>query len=124
MATEKHALIAFGANLSFGDLSPDRTILAAIAALGDQGYLVNQLSNLYESPCFPAGAGADYVNAAASIPLRQSDTATEILAVLHRVEASFGRERLQRWGMRTLDIDLLAIGNSVLPRSSDVSRLA
>ncbi len=115
MATEKHALIAFGANLSFGDLSPDCTILAAIAALGDQGYLVNQLSNLYESPCFPAGAGADYVNAAASIPLRQSDTATEILAVLHRVEASFGRERLQRWGMRTLDIDLLAIGDSVLP---------
>jgi 2-amino-4-hydroxy-6-hydroxymethyldihydropteridine diphosphokinase len=37
------------------------------------------------------------------------------LAALHRVEARFGRERSTRWGARTLDIDLLAMGDSVLP---------
>ncbi len=34
---------------------------------------------------------------------------------LHAVESQFGRKRVQRWGMRTLDIDLLAFGDSVLP---------
>jgi 2-amino-4-hydroxy-6-hydroxymethyldihydropteridine diphosphokinase len=37
------------------------------------------------------------------------------MARLHAVEARFGRRRTQRWGMRTLDIDLLAMGDSVLP---------
>ena len=115
MTTTKEALVALGANLTFGGLSPDRTILAAIAALGREGFLIDQLSNLYETPCFPAGAGPDYVNAAATIPLRQGQTAAGVLTVLHRVEAEFGRERLQRWGMRTLDLDLIAISDSVLP---------
>ena len=115
MPTEKQALVAFGANLSFGDLPPERTILAAIAALERAGLLIGQLSNLYQTPCFPAGVGPDYINAAASIPLRQGQTAAGVLAILHKVEADFGRERQQRWGMRTLDIDLIAIGDSVLP---------
>lgn len=115
MATEKHALIAFGANLHFGDLSPEATILAAVTALGQEGFLIDQLSNLYETPCFPSGAGPDYVNATASVPLRQGQTAAAVLMALHKVEADFGRKRHQRWGMRTLDIDLIAVGDSVLP---------
>jgi 2-amino-4-hydroxy-6-hydroxymethyldihydropteridine diphosphokinase len=115
MITEKRALIAFGANLKFGNFLPDQTIAAAIAALAAEGLVVERMSKLYQTPCFPPGAGPDYVNAAASIPLRQGESAAEVLAVLHRVEARFGRERQQRWGMRTLDVDLLALGDSVLP---------
>ena len=115
MAAEKHALVAFGANLDFGDLSPERTILTAIAALGRAGFLIDRSSKLYATPCFPAGFGPDYVNAAAIIPLRQGQTAAGLLATLHKIESDFGRERLQRWGMRTLDIDLLAVGDSILP---------
>ena len=115
MPTEKRALVAFGANLTFGEMSPESTILSAIAALGQAGFLIDQLSNLYESPCFPSGAGPDYVNAAAGISLHQGQSAAGVLDVLHQVEADFGRQRLQRWGMRTLDIDLLAIGDSILP---------
>ncbi len=39
----------------------------------------------------------------------------EVLATLHAVEARFGRERVTRWGGRTLDLDLLAMGTQVLP---------
>ncbi len=62
---------------------------------------------------FPPGAGPDYVNAAAVV---ESDLdAHELLERLHMVEAEFGRARAQRWGMRTLDIDLIAGGDRVLP---------
>ncbi len=115
MTTEKHALVAFGANLNFGEMSPKSTILAAIAELDRMGLPVTRLSNLYQTPCFPAGAGPDYVNAAALVTLRHFISASDILACLHTVEARFGRERVQRWGMRSLDVDLLALGESVLP---------
>lgn len=115
MTTEKHALVAFGANLDFGEMSPKSTILAAIAELARLGLPVSQLSKLYQTPCFPAGAGPDYVNAAAVVTLRHNQGAADVLASLHAIETRFGRERQQRWGMRTLDIDLLALGESVLP---------
>lgn len=115
MTTEKHALVAFGANLDFGEMSPKTTILAAIAELARIGLPVLQLSKLYQTPCFPVGAGPDYVNAAAVVTLRHNQGAADVLASLHAIEARFGRERQQRWGMRTLDLDLLALGESVLP---------
>jgi 2-amino-4-hydroxy-6-hydroxymethyldihydropteridine diphosphokinase len=50
------------------------------------------------------------------------DDLASILARLHAVEARFGRKRAQRWGMRTLDIDLLAMGDSVLPDAATQDR--
>ncbi len=113
--TEKQALVAFGANLSFGKMSPTETISSAIAELESEGVTIFRLSRLYQTPCFPSGAGPDYLNAAVIVTLRHNQSVSEILAALHRVEAKFGRERVQRWAGRTLDLDLLAVGESVLP---------
>jgi 2-amino-4-hydroxy-6-hydroxymethyldihydropteridine diphosphokinase len=115
MPTEMQAMVAFGANLHFGNMGPAEVILAAVAELAVAGLPVVALSKLYKTPCFPAGAGPDYVNAAAVVTLRSGMTAADVLACLHQVEAKFGRQRDQRWGMRTLDVDLLAIGDAVLP---------
>lgn len=108
-------LLAFGANLPFDGKPPQATIAAAVEALAGEGLHIGRLSRIWRTPCFPAGAGPDYANAAAVIPGPLPGDAAEILAALHRVEARFGRERLERWGGRTLDIDLLAAGDSVLP---------
>jgi 2-amino-4-hydroxy-6-hydroxymethyldihydropteridine diphosphokinase len=108
-------LIAFGANLPFEGHTPAETLRQAAKALSEEGVLVRALSRFFATPCFPAGAGPDYVNAAAVVECEQAVDAVTLLARLHAVEASFGRERQQRWGMRTLDIDLLAFGDSVLP---------
>ena len=112
---EKTALIAFGANLSWGRSAPEQTILAAAKSLTRDGWAEVRLSPLYRTPCYPPGTGPDYVNACASLILRHPATPQDVLAVLHEVEAGFGRERNRRWGMRTLDVDLLAMGNLVLP---------
>jgi 2-amino-4-hydroxy-6-hydroxymethyldihydropteridine diphosphokinase len=111
----RHALIAFGANLPFDGQPPAVTLRAAAEALAEEGLPVLALSRLYETPCFPPGAGPDYVNAAALLDCSGMADLQDVLAGLHRVEARFGRERAQRWGMRTLDIDLLAMGDTVLP---------
>ncbi|MDO9526895.1 MAG: 2-amino-4-hydroxy-6-hydroxymethyldihydropteridine diphosphokinase [Gemmobacter sp.] len=111
--TSNTVLIATGGNLDFARQSPAETLRAAAAMLPALGFRNLRISALYRTPCFPAGAGPDYVNGA--IAADWEGTAAAALAALHGVEAKFGRVRDTRWGMRTLDLDLLAFGDSVLP---------
>jgi len=61
----------------------------------------------------PAGAGPDFVNAVVVV---ESGCAPEtVLMHLQEIEAQFDRQRAVRWGARTLDLDLLAIGGRILP---------
>lgn len=108
-------MIALGANLPVGEMPPERTILESLSALAASGATVERFSGLYRTPCFPVGAGPDYVNAAAVVTLRNHDDPEALLALLHRIEAQFSRKRGLRWAGRTLDIDLIAWDDSVLP---------
>jgi len=116
------ALLAFGANLPFVGQEPATTIRAALQALEREGLQLLNVSRLFATPAFPAGAGPDYVNGAAVAVGEVLADAAATLALLHRIEARFGRERQGRWGMRTLDIDLLAIGDSVVPDAATQDR--
>ena len=116
------ALIALGANLPFDGQAPEATLRNAKRVIVAEGLVIQSFSKLFATPCFPAGAGPDYVNAAAAIEYPAELDAGSLLASLHRIETQFGRERLQRWGMRTLDIDLLALGDSVLPDAGTQDR--
>ncbi|APE45233.1 2-amino-4-hydroxy-6-hydroxymethyldihydropteridine diphosphokinase [Sulfitobacter alexandrii] len=107
------ALLALGANLGSAAGSPLQTLHAALKELEVWGAMIRSVSSFYATPAFPAGAGPDYVNAAAKVDF--SGTAPELLKVLHDVEAGMGRAREVRWGQRTLDIDLLGMGDRVLP---------
>lgn len=55
-----------------------------------------------------------YLNAVATLRTRLAPTA--LLAALHRIEARHGRVRRERWGDRTLDLDLIAYGDEVIDR--------
>lgn len=105
--------IALGANLPLGDHPPEHTLESALNALSEAGLAVEKVSRFYRTPCFPPGAGPDYVNAAAE--LRSDLSPLALLDLLHDIEARFGRNRVTRWGMRTLDLDLVAAGDLVLP---------
>lgn len=106
-------LVAFGANVESSAGSPQATVLAAVEAMRANGLQIISLSPLFETPAFPRGSGPNYVNAAAKISFDGS--ATELLEILQEVERRFGRDRRKRWASRTLDLDLLAFGNTVLP---------
>lgn len=109
----RSALIAVGSNMPSTTEGPIRSVLRSMTDVAALVGPVMARSRLYATPCFPAGAGPDYVNAAMLVMTSLSPW--ELLAALHAIEADHGRERVQRWGMRTLDLDLLALDELVLP---------
>lgn len=74
---------------------------------------VRAVSSYYETPAIggPENQIA-FLNAAAHLETGLSPT--ELLGVLHRIEAQAGREREVRWGARTLDLDVLLFDDLVL----------
>lgn len=104
------ALIGLGGNL--GDV---RTRLdAAIAALDAlPGLRVTGRSRSFSTPPWGRLDQPDFINAA--IVVSTTLTPHALLDTLLSVEQSFGRVREgERWGPRTLDLDLLAFGNATI----------
>lgn len=103
-------LIAIGANsgISFG--ANARSLSRAIRELPGR---VVAVSGIYRTPAWPRGAGPDFANAVVSLQCGMPSCA--ILDRLHRIEARHGRVRTQRWGARSLDLDLLGWGRVVRP---------
>lgn len=110
---DRIALVALGGNLPAAGGDSAALLRAALIALSSHGLKPAAVSRFYRTPAFPPGSGPDFVNAAAV--LRTALAPDAILAALHAVEAAHGRERLVRWGARTLDLDLIAVDDLVLP---------
>lgn len=110
---DQEILIALGSNLGSHLGGPAQTLAAALAEFSKFGMEIKSVSRFFATPCFPAGAGPDYVNAA--VKLRCDRPADRILIKLHEIESAFGRRREQRWGSRSLDLDLLAMGGAIFP---------
>lgn len=114
------AAIALGGNLPSGAGGPSATLLAALADLAGREMRVLAVSRFYRTAAFPPGSGADFVNAAALVQSTGSPEA--FLAALHATEARFGRTRGQRWGARTLDLDLLFVADRIAPDRDVLAR--
>ncbi|MGB1158896.1 MAG: 2-amino-4-hydroxy-6-hydroxymethyldihydropteridine diphosphokinase [Porticoccaceae bacterium] len=64
-----------------------------------------KVSRFFETTPVGPGDQPNYINAAAKI--RTGLSAIELLDFLQSIECSQGRQRIQRWGPRTLDLDIL-----------------
>ncbi len=107
------AAIALGSNLACGELSSEMLIKVAFFRIPNDFIRLKATSSLYHTPCIPAGAGPDYVNAAALVETTLD--AASLLAHLHEVEHAFARRRESRWAARTLDLDLIDFGGEIQP---------
>ncbi len=102
----RRAALALGANLG------DR--LAALRVAVDRlatapGTRAVAVSSVFETD--PVGGPDDqpaYLNAVVVVDTDRS--AEELLALARAVEVELGRERSVRWGARTIDVDVLAVG--------------
>lgn len=108
-------LIALGGNLTSPKGPPQVTLCEAVDVLKKHGAVIRAISPFYHTPAFPAGNGPDYVNAAAKISAPWSPS--QALEILHATENDMGRTRVQRWGQRTLDLDMIAYDDLVLPNA-------
>lgn len=107
------AIIALGCNLPLEGGSLAGSIDTAITYIQDAGFTLVNRSKLYATEAFPAGSGPDYLNAVVTAHWQKSAEAA--LDALHGVESLLGRTRDIRWGARTMDLDLLALDDLLLP---------
>ncbi len=103
------AYIALGSNL--GDR--ERTLRSAITALRQLGS-VDAVSSFYETAPVGIVEQPDFLNAV--VALRTLLPPQELMAALLRIEQQHGRDRSASLakGPRTLDLDLLSYGDSVM----------
>ncbi|KIP89307.1 2-amino-4-hydroxy-6-hydroxymethyldihydropteridine diphosphokinase [Pseudomonas fluorescens] len=100
--------IGLGSNLA----DPADQLRSAIAALGQlpQTSLAG-VSAFYQSDSLLSGQPR-YTNAVAA--LDSSLAPIDLLNALQAIENAQGRERLERWGPRTLDLDILLFGDRLI----------
>ncbi|HFZ8995084.1 TPA: 2-amino-4-hydroxy-6-hydroxymethyldihydropteridine diphosphokinase [Citrobacter freundii] len=104
------ACIALGSNLA----SPLEQVNAAIKALGDiPDSRIVAVSSFYRTPPLGPQDQPDYLNAA--VALETSLAAEALLDHTQRIELQQGRVRkAERWGPRTLDLDIMLFGDEVI----------
>ncbi|MDA0703187.1 MAG: 2-amino-4-hydroxy-6-hydroxymethyldihydropteridine diphosphokinase [Proteobacteria bacterium] len=105
--------VGLGANLVTADHgTPREALAAALEALSRAGLRIVARSSWYESAPVPASDQPWFVNGV--VRVTGGFDPAELLALLHRTEAAFGRVRRRRNEARVLDLDLLAYGDIVL----------
>ena len=103
------AYVGLGANLGPKEV----TLLRAVDLLaGEDGIEVLELSELRETAPVGVVDQPEFLNGA--LALETSLTPRELLDVLLRVERELGRVRGERWGPRTIDLDLLVYGDETV----------
>lgn len=102
--------LALGSNLA----DPLHQVDAALAALDTLPQTTRvATSSLYRTPPYAPPDQPDYLNAVVAL---ETDLAAEtLLDHTQRIEREHGRVRkAERWGPRTLDLDILLFGDAVI----------
>lgn len=106
-------LLAFGANLTSVHGEPITVLEKALEIMPSLGISVRRRSSWYRTPAITPYAQPPYINGVAEVETALPPV--ELLRMVHRIEAMFGRVRRVRWGERTIDIDLLDYDGMVVP---------
>ena len=104
------AFIGLGSNLGHERNgifeSPKQQLLNAIQSIDNQTTIhLISTSYFYQTEAIGPGDQPDYINAA--IKIKTSLSANQLLLALQNIENQQGRVRKERWGARTLDLDIL-----------------
>ena len=98
------AVIALGANIG----NPKEQMDIAVALL-KESLEVSAISNYFTTAPVGGPEQPDYLNA---VCIAESELpAADLLALLHGIEKTLGRERIEHWGPRTIDLDLIQYGS-------------
>lgn len=100
------AVISLGSNLG----NPKDNLDTALALLREVTNVKSVSSYIATKPV-GGPVQPDYLNA---ICIVDSDLhAMDLLSMLHGIEKTLGRQRIQHWGPRTIDLDLIQFGDLI-----------
>jgi 2-amino-4-hydroxy-6-hydroxymethyldihydropteridine diphosphokinase len=103
------AYVGLGANLGDREETLDR---AVSLLAGAKGVEVLAVSELRETDPVGVVDQARFLNGAVAVETTLSPRG--LLDALLAIEQSLGRERVERWGPRTIDLDLLLYGDEIV----------
>ncbi|MDI3310114.1 MAG: 2-amino-4-hydroxy-6-hydroxymethyldihydropteridine diphosphokinase [Thermoanaerobacterium sp.] len=97
--------------LSIGSNIGDREkyLKSALIKLAENSVTIEKVSPIYETEPVGYKNQDKFLNAVAKIKTELNPY--ELLKIINTVEKELGRERVIRWGPRTIDIDILLYGN-------------
>lgn len=102
-------VIGLGSNLD----NPREHLIQAITQLANYGVL-RGLSSFYRSaPVLAEGQASQPAYWNAVVLMEAFEYPPNLLEILQRIEGEHGRERVERWGARTLDLDIIDFGGLV-----------
>ncbi len=105
-------IVALGANLPGAYPSCEALLDAAVDRLAQEGMTVADRSDWWRSAAWPDSSAPAFLNGVTIV--QTALPPGEALRRLHRLERAFGRGRSARNAPRTLDLDLIAYGRTVL----------
>ena len=106
------AVVALGANIG----NPQEQMDLALAML-KEATDVKAISSFHVTKPVGGPEQPDYINAVCI--LESELPALDLLALLHGIEKSLGRKRIEKWGPRTIDLDLIQYG-SLLSKAEEL----
>tara|TARA_B100000029_G_scaffold370297_1_gene364133 strand:- start:1105 stop:1650 length:546 start_codon:yes stop_codon:yes gene_type:complete len=110
-AVQEPIPVAIGLGGNIGDA--ETCVLSAIARLGSEPWLSNVCaSSLYKTEPWGEPNQPEFINAV--ITGITDWRAEQILERLHAIESEYGRVRYTRYGPRTLDLDLILLGDQCI----------
>lgn len=112
-------LIGLGSNMTGPWGTPRESVGRALSAFGEKPLRLVKASRLIETSPFGRQDQPAYINAVARIETRLP--ALDLLLALRVIERAAGRERRERWGVRTLDLDILDYNGVVVEEGAQQS---
>ena len=106
------AVVALGANIG----NPQEQMDLALAML-KEATDVKAISSFHVTKPVGGPEQPDYINAVCI--LESELPALDLLSLLHGIAKSLGRERIEKWGPRTIDLDLIQYG-SLLSKAEEL----
>ena len=97
------AVVALGANIG----NPKEQMDVAISLLRVATEVI-AVSSYYTTKPVGGPEQPDYINSVCILEIELP--ALDLLALLHGIEKLLGRERIEKWGPRTIDLDLIQFG--------------
>lgn len=109
VSSSRRAALALGSNQG----NRLATLQGAVDALAKTGGVdIAAVSGVFETDPVGGPQQPDFLNAV--VVVVTSLSARELLVRANEIEEQYGRVRAERWGPRTLDVDVLVVGDEVV----------